>query len=202
MEYLWITFGIILILGGILGCFIPAIPGPPLAYVSLLLLQLREEGPFTTKFLIIWASIVLVVTILDYVIPPLATKKLGGSRKGVVGSTLGIIAGLFGLLLPWVLGFAIPYWPWVLGVVLVVWALAAPDTLRSVYRVWMRFGLIMSRVTTPIVMGIVFFAVMAPVGLLMRSLGHDPLARKFSANSESYRVESRKPSRENMEKPF
>lgn len=42
----------------------------------------------------------LIVTILDYVIPPLATKKLGGSRKGVVGSTLGIIAGLF-IFPPW-----------------------------------------------------------------------------------------------------
>lgn len=100
MEYLWIAFGIILILGGVLGCFVPVIPGPPLAYVSLLLLQLGEDKPFTTKFLIIWALIVLVVLVLDYVIPPLATKKLGGSRKGVVGSTLGIIAGLF-IFPPW-----------------------------------------------------------------------------------------------------
>ena len=131
-------------------------------------------------------------------IPELDRKGL--REFGLV--TGGIIAGLFGLLLPWIFGFAIPYWPWVVGVVLVVWALAAPDTLRSVYRMWMRFGMLMSRVTTPIIMGIVFFAVMVPVGLLMRSLGHDPLARKFSANSESYRVTSRNPPRENMEKPF
>jgi len=66
----------------------------------LLLLQLGDDKTFTTKFLIIWALIVLVVSVLDYVIPPLATKKLGGSRKGVVGSTLGIIAGLF-IFPPW-----------------------------------------------------------------------------------------------------
>lgn len=100
MEYLWIAFGIILILGGVLGCFVPALPGPPLAYISLLLLQIGDEKPFTTKFLIIWALVVLVVTVLDYVIPPLATKKLGGSRKGVIGSTVGIIAGLF-IFPPW-----------------------------------------------------------------------------------------------------
>lgn len=131
-------------------------------------------------------------------IPELDRKGL--REFGLV--TGGIVAGLFGLALPWFFGFSMPYWPWVVGVVLVVWALAAPDTLRSVYRVWMRFGMLMSRVTTPLIMGIVFFAVMVPMGLLMRSLGHDPLARKFSANSESYRVVSRKPSRENMEKPF
>jgi uncharacterized protein YqgC (DUF456 family) len=100
LEYLWITFGIILILAGVLGCFVPAIPGPPLAYVSLVLLQLGEEKPFTTKFLIIWALIVVTVSFLDYVIPPLATKKLGGNRKGVVGSTIGIFAGLF-IFPPW-----------------------------------------------------------------------------------------------------
>ena len=100
MEFLWITIGIILILGGVLGCFIPVLPGPPLAYISLLLLQLSEEKPFTLQFLVIWALAVLVVTVLDYVIPPLATKKLGGSRKGVVGSTIGIIAGIF-IFPPW-----------------------------------------------------------------------------------------------------
>lgn len=131
-------------------------------------------------------------------IPELDRKGL--REFGLV--TGGIIAGLFGLLLPWIFGFPMPYWPWVLGVILVVWALTAPVTLRSVYRVWMRFGMLMSRVTTPIIMGIVFFAVMVPVGWLMRSLGHDPLARKFNANSESYRVTSRNPPRENMEKPF
>ena len=84
-----------MILAGIVGCIVPAIPGPPLAYVSLLLLQLTEKKPFSTKFLVAWALVVIVVTVLDYIIPPMATKKLGGSRNGVIGSTLGIVAGLF-----------------------------------------------------------------------------------------------------------
>jgi len=100
LDFLWIALGVILFLVGVIGCFIPAIPGPPLAYVSLLLLQLTEAKPFSTKFLIIWALVVIVVTILDYAIPPYATKKLGGSRNGVIGSTIGVIMGLF-IFPPW-----------------------------------------------------------------------------------------------------
>jgi uncharacterized protein YqgC (DUF456 family) len=100
LDFLWIGLGVILLLVGVIGCFIPALPGPPLAYVSLLLLQLTEEKPFSTKFLLIWALIVVLVTILDYAIPPYATKKLGGSRNGVVGSTVGIVFGLF-IFPPW-----------------------------------------------------------------------------------------------------
>jgi len=100
LDYLWIGFGVILLFGGVLGCFIPALPGPPLAYFSLLLMQLTEVRPYSAKFLLIWALVVILVTILDYAIPPYATKKLGGSRNGIIGSTIGIIMGIF-IFPPW-----------------------------------------------------------------------------------------------------
>lgn len=95
MDALWLILGIILMLGGLAGCLLPLLPGPPLCFAALLILQLRTYPPFTVKFLLIWAAIATVVTILDYVIPLYGTKKFGGSKYGVWGCTLGLLAGLW-----------------------------------------------------------------------------------------------------------
>lgn len=80
---------------GVVGSFLPIIPGPPISFGGMLLLQLQETGPFSTNKLILWLIIVAAITALDYVIPSLGTKKLGGSKYGIWGSTLGIVVGLF-----------------------------------------------------------------------------------------------------------
>jgi len=95
MDTLWIILGIVLMLVGIAGCILPFLPGPPLAFGALLIQQLREHAPFSSQFLIWWAVIAAIVTLLDYVIPVYGTKKFGGTKYGVWGSTVGLIAGLF-----------------------------------------------------------------------------------------------------------
>lgn len=95
MDTLWLILGIVLMLGGLAGCLLPLLPGPPLCFAALLLLQLRTDPPFTVKFLLIWAAIATVVTILDYIIPLYGTKKFGGSKYGVWGCTLGLLVGLW-----------------------------------------------------------------------------------------------------------
>ena len=95
IQILWIIVGAIFIFVGLIGCFVPIIPGPPLGYVGLLMLQLLEEPAFTTRFLLIWAAITAIVTFLDYVIPVYGTKKFGGSKRGVWGSVIGLIIGIF-----------------------------------------------------------------------------------------------------------
>lgn len=80
---------------GLIGCFLPVLPGPPLAYVSLLLLQIGPDKPFSLKFMLITAGIVIIVTLLDYVVPALGTKKWGGSRYGIIGAILGVVLGIF-----------------------------------------------------------------------------------------------------------
>ncbi|MGI9305510.1 MAG: SxtJ family membrane protein, partial [Gammaproteobacteria bacterium] len=95
--------------------------------------------------------------------------------------TGGIVAALFGLFFPWLLSRGFPIWPWVIFAVLAGWALVAPQTLRPVYRGWMRFGLLLSKITTPIILGVVFFVVIAPMAAVMRIARHDPLARKLDA---------------------
>lgn len=98
METLIIIIGIILLLAGIVGCIIPALPGPVLAYLSLVVLQFTPDPPFTLNFLIIWALVISLITLLDYVIPIYGTKKFGGSKSGVNGSIIGAIIGF--LFLP------------------------------------------------------------------------------------------------------
>jgi len=95
MEAALIVIGIFLMILGFVGCFIPVLPGPPLGYVSLLLLQIGPEKPFTLKMMLITGSIVVLVTVLDYIIPALGTKKWGGSKYGMIGAIIGVIGGLF-----------------------------------------------------------------------------------------------------------
>lgn len=80
---------------GIIGCFLPIIPGPPLSYSGLLVLQFKEQSPFSTRFLIIWALVVVAVTALDYVVPAYGTKKFGGTKYGIWGCTIGLILGFW-----------------------------------------------------------------------------------------------------------
>ena len=95
MDYLLIGLGIIFILGGLVGCVLPVIPGPPLSYAGLLLLHLTDKHEFTTQFLIIWLVITAVVYALDYIIPAMGTKKFGGGKPGMWGSMIGLLVGLF-----------------------------------------------------------------------------------------------------------
>jgi uncharacterized protein YqgC (DUF456 family) len=95
MDVLWVILGIILMLAGLVGCVLPFLPGPPLCFAALLIQQLKEVAPFTSKFLWIWAGIAVVITLLDYVIPLYSTKRYGGTTYGIWGCTIGLIAGLW-----------------------------------------------------------------------------------------------------------
>ncbi len=95
MDFILISLGVILMIVGILGCVLPFMPGPPLNYIGILLLHFTATFQFTNRFLLIWAIITVVVIALDYVIPVWGTKKFGGSKQGVWGSVIGLIAGMF-----------------------------------------------------------------------------------------------------------
>jgi hypothetical protein len=119
------------------------------------------------------------------------------------GLTMAIaVAVIFGALLPFLFDRAIPYWPFLLAGALLAWSVAVPQTLNLIYRPWMRLGLIMNRITSPIIMGVVFFLIITPVSLLMKLIRRDPLARGFDQSLKSYRKESRKPPRAGLERPF
>lgn len=95
MDTFLIITGVIALLAGIAGCILPLLPGPPLAYGSLILLQISSYKPFSENFLITWALVTLAVVLADYYIPVWGTKKFGGTKSGVWGATIGLIAGIF-----------------------------------------------------------------------------------------------------------
>ncbi len=125
--------------------------------------------------------------------------RAGLRRFGL--TTGAIIAGLFGLALPLLLGHRLPLWPWVIFAVLGTAALLIPETLGPVYRVWMKFGALLGAINSRIILAIFFFLVIFPAGLLRRLFGGDPLRRRFDSGP-SYRVPSVKHKPKDLERPF
>lgn len=95
MDIFLLVLGSLLMLLGLAGCVLPFLPGPPFCYVALLIQQLQTDTPYTTRFLVIWAVVTVAVTLLDYVIPIYGTKKYGGTKYGMWGCMIGLIAGLW-----------------------------------------------------------------------------------------------------------
>ena len=119
------------------------------------------------------------------------------------GLTTGaILSVLFGLVLPWLFDLEYPRWPWFVGGVLIVWGLVHAPSLNPVYRVWMRFGLLLGRITTPLVLGLVFFFMITPLSLAMRVFGRTGLKTTPDPQRASYRETSETPAANHMEKPF
>jgi uncharacterized protein YqgC (DUF456 family) len=99
MDSVLVVLGGLAILTGIAGSVLPLLPGPPVAWVGLLLLHLSKYAQFSTRMLIITAAVTIVVAVLDYVVPVWATKRFGGTKAGQRGAAIGIVAGFF--IGPW-----------------------------------------------------------------------------------------------------
>jgi len=129
------------------------------------------------------------------------TLDARGYRK--FGLTTGaIIIVLFGLLIPWLFNLNFVKWPWILGGVLILWGLVAPTTLKPVYIGWMKFGNVMNWINTRIILGILFYGMFLPIGVVMRLFGKDPMHRKLDSGLSSYRVTSENDDKNNVERPY
>ena len=93
--YVLIVVAILLALVGLVGAVVPGIAGTPFSFLALLTLSFVRGIDYSTKFLLIMGLIGAVVFALDYVVPIWGTKKLGGTKAGVRGSTIGLFLGLF-----------------------------------------------------------------------------------------------------------
>ena len=95
MDIFLLIIAFLFMLIGIIGCIVPGLPGTPIAYAGMWIAQATERVDFTWQTLLIWGIVTIVVSVLDYVIPAWGTKRYGGTRWGVWGSTIGVFVGLF-----------------------------------------------------------------------------------------------------------
>ncbi|RZJ29862.1 MAG: DUF456 domain-containing protein [Flavobacterium sp.] len=104
MDIVLLLLGLMAMFFGILGSFLPVLPGPLLSWIGLLLLYLTDAVPMNFWLLGITFFVMLIISILDYVIPAKGTKRFGGSRYGIWGTNIGLVVGL---IVPIPFGFVI-----------------------------------------------------------------------------------------------
>ena len=95
MEYFLLILGLLLMIVGTIGSLLPALPGPPISWVGILMLYFCPGMETNYWLLGITLVIAIVIGILDYVIPAQGTKYFGGSKYGIWGTNIGLIIGIF-----------------------------------------------------------------------------------------------------------
>jgi Saxitoxin biosynthesis operon protein SxtJ len=102
-----------------------------------------------------------------------------------------IVGGIFALIGVWPIvwrGGAPRLWALVLAMLLVVPALLLPRSLSYVYRVWMAAGEWLGWINARIILSLVFYGLVTPMGIAMRRFGRDPMQRRFDPGATTYRV--------------
>lgn len=95
MEIVWIIIGSLLVVAGIVGAFVPVLPGTPLSFAALLLMQFTLGAPFSWTFLLIWGIVAAIVVTIDGLIPAEGARRMGGSKYGIYGCLIGGLVGIF-----------------------------------------------------------------------------------------------------------
>jgi uncharacterized protein YqgC (DUF456 family) len=95
MDIFLLTIGFLFVMLGLIGSFLPVLPGPLTSWLGLLILYFTSIVPMNYTFLGITLAIAIFIWVLDYIIPAIGTKRFGGSTYGVYGTTIGLLIGLF-----------------------------------------------------------------------------------------------------------
>ncbi len=110
MEIAVVGIGAVVSIVALVGCILPIVPGPPLAFLPVLLLFLVGGTALISPALLLALAVLVVgATVADHVLPPAAAHRAGAGRPGILGSVLGMIIGLvffppFGLVIGAFLG--------------------------------------------------------------------------------------------------
>jgi hypothetical protein len=116
--------------------------------------------------------------------------------KGSSNRTLGLVFAAVFLVItafPLLSGGPPRWWSLPLAAAFAVVAVVVPDALAPLNRAWTRFGLLLHKIISPIVLGFLYYVVVTPLGLLMRLLGKDPLRLRWEPQSSTYWIERRPP---------
>lgn len=95
MSLLLIILSVLAAVVGIIGAIVPGLPGPPISWLALLLLGLSDAADYSPTYLLIFAATAVVITLFDYFVPVWGTRRLGGTRAGAKGSTVGLVVSMF-----------------------------------------------------------------------------------------------------------
>ncbi|MCV9930500.1 DUF456 domain-containing protein [Flavobacterium sp. LS1R49] len=95
MDSLLLLLGFICMIVGVLGSFLPVLPGISLSWLGLLLLYMTKVVPINYWILGITLAVTIIISVLNYIIPAKGTKKFGGSTYGVWGTNIGLVVGIF-----------------------------------------------------------------------------------------------------------
>lgn len=108
---------------------------------------------------------------------------------GLVFTTFFLIVGIY----PYIRSLlkheeepSVRAWSLVSAAIFLALALAAPRILNPLNRAWTKFGLLLQRITNPIIMGVVFYLLITPIALFFRLVGRDALRRKFEPEAQTY----------------
>lgn len=108
---------------------------------------------------------------------------------GLVFTAVFLIIGAF----PMIDGDAPRLWSFGIAAVILIIALAVPRLLAPLNRAWMKFGLLLNNVVSPLVLGLLFYLVFLPVGALIRVMGKELLRLRFQPSAKSYWIERQPP---------
>jgi len=131
--------------------------------------------------------------------------KAGGERSfGLVFAVVFVIVGLLPIFTKAGEEDVIRIWALVVAALFAIFAMTRPQLLSPLNKIWFRFGLLVNRVVNPLVMGLIFFFVVSPIGIIMRILGKTPLKKGFDRNAKSYWIhrEPPGPAPETMKRQF
>jgi uncharacterized protein YqgC (DUF456 family) len=107
MDIVLISLALIFSIVGVIGCIIPGLPGTPLNYIAMWMIQWVSH-PFERSTLIIYGLLTVVILVIDYMLPVWFAKKYGATKQGIWGSIIGMLLGIFftpvGMILGMILG--------------------------------------------------------------------------------------------------
>lgn len=129
------------------------------------------------------------------------TVEVGSERSfGLVFAVVFLIIGLW----PLIDGAPVRIWSLATASVFLLVALTIPRLLAPLNKLWFAFGVLLHKIVTPLIMGLLFFATVTPIALIMRAVGKNPLPLRFDPAAESYWIhrDPPGPAPESMRKQF
>ena len=112
--------------------------------------------------------------------------KLGSNRSfGIVFFVVFILIAIY----PLINQEEVRIWSLIISFLFLILGLLNSKILTPLNKFWFKFGILLGKIVSPIIMGIIFFLVVTPIGLLMRLFGKDVINLKLNKKKNSYWIE-------------